>query len=330
MSGAGPLVCWLLSDGAPGHESQSEGVLDSLAGPQQRSRVLLKVRSEFWRRLGRVLLQLHLPLPWRLLTLAYELDIPAGAPPRLVVASGGNTLLACALIARHYGAVSVYSGTLKNYPAHSVDLVISVTPQPGNNLRLPVGPVPRVVSAVAELPPGEHLVLLVGGATREYPYSPADWRALAAGMRALSARSGRRWLLTTSRRTGTEAEDILAAELPADCIAERVFWGREPKRVLRDFLARGAQVFVTEDSLTMVGEAIWSARPVVSVGLAHAVPSDNDAEALAGFVRDGLLQRITCATLGEARLETGRRELPPMRANIDRTITALLQRKEAS
>lgn len=318
-------VVWVLTDGSPGHESQSQGVIDALRRPLRVEKIRLAVRSEFWRRLGRVLLQLHLPLPAWLLGASYEITLPAGPAPALIVASGGNTLLACALLARQRGAVSVYSGTLKNYPPHTVDLVISVTAQRAKrNLQLPIGPVPGEVSAVANTEPGEYLVMLIGGANREYPFSESDWRALVAGMCVLSQRSGKRWLVTTSRRSGEFVERLLAEELPAECVAERVLWGREPKRVVRDFLQRGAQIFVTEDSLTMVGEAIWSARPVVSIGLDHSSPSENDATALQGYVAAGLLQRVNCATLAAAQLRTGKQALPAVRERIEAAIENLL------
>lgn len=332
MAGAnndGAVRAWLLTDGTAGHESQSRGVLDALAAAQPVSveRVNMSVRSTTLRRLGRLLLQLRLPLPRWLLPAAFDIDLPATAPaPQLVVSSGGDTLLANALLARRYRARSVYSGTLKNYPAHTVDLVVSVTPQPArNNLVLALPPVPGEVSAVADLPPGKFLVLLVGGATREYPYSDADWQALVAAMVVLAQRSGRRWLVTTSRRSGDVVEKLLAEKLPPELVADCVLWGRAPRRVMRDFLGRAAQVFVTEDSLTMVAEAIWSARPVTSIGLAGSTPSANDAQALAGYEQAGLLARCTCATLAQAQLDRPLPQLPPVRAQIASALQQLLE-----
>ena len=53
-------VVWLLSDGAPGHLSQSRGIVDALQSvtPARTVIVPLKVRSSAWKRLGRFC------LPW--------------------------------------------------------------------------------------------------------------------------------------------------------------------------------------------------------------------------------------------------------------------------
>jgi hypothetical protein len=50
--------------------------------------------------------------------------------------------------------------------------------------------------------------------------------------------------------------------------------------VVRDFLAAASGVVVTEDSLTMVAESIYSGRPVAAVRPATARPNANDEGAL--------------------------------------------------
>ncbi|MBL8999122.1 MAG: hypothetical protein JNL44_17725, partial [Gemmatimonadetes bacterium] len=51
-----PLTVWLLSDGAPGHLSQSRGIVDALATRRmvETRTIELKIRSPFWKRLGRL------------------------------------------------------------------------------------------------------------------------------------------------------------------------------------------------------------------------------------------------------------------------------------
>ena len=53
-----PLSVWLLSDGAPGHLSQSRGIVDALATRREvkLTTIDLKLRSSMWKRLGRLCL----------------------------------------------------------------------------------------------------------------------------------------------------------------------------------------------------------------------------------------------------------------------------------
>jgi len=53
-------------------------------------------------------------------------------------------------------------------------------------------------------------------------------------------------------------------------LIDTVYFGKTPKPVVRDFLGRCHGVWVSEDSLTMVAEAIYSGRPVRSVRPRHA------------------------------------------------------------
>jgi mitochondrial fission protein ELM1 len=98
--------------------------------------------------------------------------------------------------------------------------------------------------------------ILIGGSSRTHRYAAEDWSALARGINELARRYGIRWLLSTSRRTGVEAERQLAREIDGGVIAEAVWYGREPKKSVGAFLAAADRIFVTQDSLTMMSEGL--------------------------------------------------------------------------
>jgi mitochondrial fission protein ELM1 len=329
-----PLVVWLLTDGAAGHESQSQGIVDALAeGRALRvERVSLKLRGGSRKRLARLALKLRLPLSARWLARLYDgLRLPDGRPG-LIVSSGGNTLAASAILARAHGVPNVYSGTPKGWPAHACDVVFTVVPAgTANNVVLALPPVPQAAVDVAATAPGDCLLLLIGGATAEYPFSDGDFRALVEGMVCLARQTGRRWLVTTSRRSGERVEDLLATQLPADIVADMVLFGRAPRRVMGEFLRRAAQVYVTEDSLSMVAEAIWSGRPACSIAPVQAAPGRNDRLALESYAAQGLLRRVTVpqfAAGDHPPLPAAAPALPPVRAQIRQVVETLLTKGE--
>lgn len=318
---------WVLSDGAPGHLSQSRGIVDALATrcDVQVTTLTLRVRSSVWKRLGRLLLPvISNQRVW--LSRTYDIDVPAGTP-QLIVSSGANTLLANALLARQTGAVNVYSGTLKGYAPSSYRCVFTVVPLgAGNNHVLPLPPAPGELTRALPYVMTEQrrIAVLVGGDGAGYVYTPEDWRQFARSLTQLAERHQARLLLTTSRRTGVEAEGLLREHIPLALLADAVWWSDAPRAVVRDFLAASSGVVVTEDSLTMVAESIYSARPVIAVSPPAATPNRNDAAALAAYVERGLLMRCGVGSLADATLDASAPVIPDVQAEIAGVLMPLL------
>lgn len=331
-STAAPLAVWLLSDGAPGHLSQSRGIVDALATRRAVAitTIELKVRSTLWKRLGRLALpRIRDAAGW--FRRIYGVAPPPGRPA-LIVSSGANTLLANALLARLHRVPNVYSGTLKGYDPAAFDCVFSVVPLGvASNHVLPLPPVPgELARPLPAAPDGERrIAVLVGGDGAGYAFKDEDWRAFAAGLAKLARRENARLLLTTSRRTGAAAEALLRAHLPAELIADAVWWSQAPRRVMRDFLAAAQAVVVTEDSLSMVAESLYSGRPVLSVAPAVAEPNANDGAALRGYVERGLLARSPIARLAYAAFPSRTAAIPDVQAEIAEVVLSLLERPAA-
>ncbi|MFU2486573.1 ELM1/GtrOC1 family putative glycosyltransferase [Thauera sp. WH-1] len=320
---------WILSDGAPGHLSQSRGVVDALATrlDLEVDTIPLKVRSPFWKRLGRLCLpRIRATRAW--LARIYDIAPPPGRPD-LIVSSGANTLLANALLARQHRAANVYSGTLKGYDPDSFDCVFTVVRLAGVacNLVLPLPPVPGELARPLPAPSTgtPRIAVLIGGDGAGYVFRDADWHALADGLAGLARREGAQLLLTTSRRTGAAAEAILRGALPPALLADAVWWEQAPRKVVRDFLATASAVVVTEDSLTMVAESIYSGRPVLSVSPATAAPNANDGAALEAYAERGLLARCPIAGLPSAALPPANPSLPDVQAEIAAALLPLLE-----
>lgn len=326
-----PLTVWLLSDGAPGHLSQSRGIADALATRRvvAVSTIELKVRSTLWKRLGRLALpRIRDAAGW--FRRIYGIAPPPGKPD-LIVSSGANTLLANALLGRLHRVPNVYSGTLKGYDPAAFDCVFSVVPLGAAcNHVLPLPPVPGELARPLPAPSGEApIAVLIGGDGAGYVFKDTDWQAFADGLATLARRENARLLLTTSRRTGAAAEALLRDRLPAELIADAVWWSQAPRKVMRDFLAAAQAIVVTEDSLSMVAESLYSGRPVLSVAPAVAQPNANDGAALQGYVERGLLARCPIAGLANAAFPARTAAIPDVQAEIAEVVLSLLERPAA-
>ncbi|MBN2751838.1 MAG: mitochondrial fission ELM1 family protein, partial [Rhodospirillaceae bacterium] len=105
------------------------------------------------------------------------------------------------------------------------------------------------------------IAVLVGGATKAFPFTEARATELGRSVAALAAMLGGRVMLTTSRRTGRGAEAALLSELPGSVWAYR--WGDAGENPYFGLLAWADIVVVTGDSMSMVSEACGTEKPVL-------------------------------------------------------------------
>jgi hypothetical protein len=105
------------------------------------------------------------------------------------------------------------------------------------------------------------IAALIGGATKDQPFSEGRAATLGKHLAALAAATGGQIMLTTSRRTGRAPEDALLAQLPPTTWAYR--WGDSGENPYFGFLAWADILIVTGDSMSMVSEACGTAKPVL-------------------------------------------------------------------
>jgi hypothetical protein len=109
--------------------------------------------------------------------------------------------------------------------------------------------------------PHPRVVLLVGGPVRATGLAPALAHRLGRQVAAMALERGGAVLATTSRRTGEEATDALAAGL-ARSLNVLYRWGEPGDNPYLGFLASADAIVVTADSVSMVSEACATGAPV--------------------------------------------------------------------
>jgi len=302
----------VLSDGQPGHYNQSQGVLQALRRirPVEASWFRVGLRLGLARNLLRGALNRSRPPRWLWpLRLACSFDALPGPECDLIVSAGGKTSFANAWLAALLKVPNLYAGSLRGLSAQRFSVVLTLEPLAGaaSNLVVPLPPcavdADQVEQQGAALrgrlgSPGQrYWTLLLGGDGAGYRYAKADWLALAQLVSALAARHGIRWLVASSRRTGQHAETLLQAHMDAAAVAATC-WYQEADDYPRDaWLGAAERLFVTEDSMTMLTEAVCALRPVHSLRPAGAAPGPRYAEALQRFAGRGFLCRHSIAEL---------------------------------
>ena len=101
------------------------------------------------------------------------------------------------------------------------------------------------------------VVLLIGGSNPAFVHDEGARQRMVEIIGHLKA-AGARILASTSRRTDPETTEVIRTALAG----EGVLYAGEGPNPYRDFLAAADEILVTEDSITMAGEAIATGRPV--------------------------------------------------------------------
>ncbi len=322
-----PLHVWVLSDNRPGHYNQSRGIVTALTGlrPVEQHWLNLDLRLGLVRNPMRLLLNhLATPPPVSWLGLFYAMPALPQAPCDLVVSTGGRTSFANAWLARRMHARNIFAGSLRRLSPALFDLVLTLEPlRPAapNNLVLDLPPSAVDVSQLHRdglALRAEHglngqavWTIMLGGDGAGYRYRDKDWRQLAQLLERLGEQHGIRWLLVSSRRTGRAAERLVGEGIDSRYIAASCWYREGAADGVAACMGAADRVFVTEDSMTMLTEAIYSRRPVVSLRPAAVAPTSRYAGMIDRFAAKGWICRYAIEDLA-----TGRQTLGDKQCNV--------------
>jgi uncharacterized protein len=239
-----PLVAWYLTDGKPGHENQSLGLLEALA--------------------RQVPVQIHtLPVPpalrallgWGVGIFPWARHLP---DPNLIVGAGHATHIPLLAARRARGGRVVVLMRPSLSPAW-YDLCL--VPEhdgiaPTAHILPTHGVLNRIISGGVHA--SKQGLILLGGPSRHYKWDPQD---ILRQVKAIVAQGREhQWILSTSRRTPLS---LLAALHTLGFANLTVFsYGKTPPGWVAEQLALAGQVWVSEDSVSMVYEALTSGAAV--------------------------------------------------------------------
>lgn len=261
------LTIWLLCDGKPGHENQSLGLAEAMARQIPCVIHTISIAGKSWLR-------------------GLAATSPEGTPlptPDFIIAAGHATHFALLWLARKHQAKSIVL-MRPSLPMSWFDLCIAPAhdfpkPPQRENLIITRGALNRISAPVSAEKSSK--LILIGGPSATHGWDgPALLESLAA-----VASSGA-WRLTNSRRTPPGLMDEIRKRLPH---IELFPHEDTDPQWLPTQLASAAEVWVTEDSVSMVYEALSSGA---SVGLLPVPRLKSDSRVLSGLEQltaDGFL-----------------------------------------
>lgn len=258
-------VCWIITDGKVGMESQCLGLAEALGLVPLVKRTRLRWP---WRHLGPTLIR-SVPR-WGLSPLGDDLGGPL---PDILIGSGRQSVLPSLLVRRLSGGAAFrIQIQAPGIDPGNFDVVIvpSHDRLRGANVLVTRGALHRVdagrlaaarehFAARLDTLPHPRIAVLVGGGNDVFRLTPAVTARLAEDLAALARREAGSLLVTPSRRTGRESTAILRDRLAG--IPGEV-WDGSGENPYFGYLAHADAIIVTEDSVNMISEAAATGKPV--------------------------------------------------------------------
>ncbi len=301
----------LLREKKPGHAHQVEGIARLLSQMQPANLVRVEVKPSWWAdarirgwflRLVRVRDKAGVRA---LIKTLYNIDLDALPKADVVIASGRPTAALGILLRQYFDARLVYSGYASGPRRSEIDLQLVNAPGQGDGRIVDITPLPGLIDAEQFRAPktiatrddlkGAEAALMIGGDSHPHRYVDREWEQIADLLRDTHEKLGLRWRVSTSRRSPRYVADLMTALEGGGIVEEFIDYQLSGPASGNDLF--GADVLVvTEDSLSMLSEAMAAGRPVVSLRPAR-VRENEDTKIVAYQISQGWIASVPIAEL---------------------------------
>ena len=338
-----PLTALLLADAKPGHYHQAEGVIAAIGRLRPVTTIRLEVRRRFVVPTRTLLQLVNLGAsPALILRLGFGIRADQLPAADVVVSAGGETLAANAAAAKVLGAANIFCGRLRRLAPEHVKLVIVSLERlgelPNHMVSLPPsaidsGPATATCNGAGvrfgRANPPARVGVLIGGNSGALRYGTEDWLQLTRFLHDAHRSHGLHWLAATSRRSGTFIGDALAAmaakkESGLDTFIDFRTVGAG---TLPQIFAAADAILCTDDSTTMISEAVGARLPVVSVAPAASMLEPREAEYRALLASEGWYRSLALSQLTPDTFLAALEEIAPRTSSqLDELAAAVSQR----
>jgi|MDTB01.3.fsa_nt_gb mitochondrial fission protein ELM1 len=267
-------LCWLKDD-KPGHLTKIRGLIKALSAVSEVTVVecYVRWRPKFMRRV-----LAFIPIFRKKYPLHYFMKLPHDSTAfDLIVSAGGATELPNARMSKLFDAQNIYLGSLRICDSSEFSLLPRIDgSQDARVMRMTIVP-SELSRSKADLEAkrvfpqslGKTWTVLIGGDGSGISWTVDDWVGLAIGVIRSAHEAGVKLIVTTSRRTGRIGEEALKAKFEASGLLASAVWYGEgltnQSPSLNAMIGHSELVCVTEDSASMVNEAVASGRPVLTL-----------------------------------------------------------------
>jgi mitochondrial fission protein ELM1 len=274
----------VIKDDKPGHYNQTEGLILQLKEVYTEVNIEyieIEIKSKLLRKFLRVLLNNFTSFFQKKKNLHYlsffykSFKLPENKPD-LVLSTGGNTSNFNVWITKAYNCKNILNGALRGLKEELFTYITTVVDL-GYKNQIILDVAPSIITTKKLYDSSQEFInekkidttktyysLLIGGNGSGYSYDNEFFDDLINFVKKISLEQNISWLITTSRRTPLENEIKLQKELENHS-SYFVAYNLKEEKVLLPFFALSKKIFVTEESASMISEAISSCKPVFTI-----------------------------------------------------------------
>ena len=305
----------VIKDDKPGHYNQTEGlvlILKEIYSNSNIEYIDIEIKNKISRKILRFLLNRFPKLfkdikSFRYLKYFYKKFSIPKIKPDLIISTGGNTSNFNAWLALSYNSKNFLNGALRGLKEELFTYVTTVIDL-GYKNQIILDVAPNTITKEKLLEKSiefsklhnldmnkKYYSLLIGGDGAGYKYNDKFYDDLIDFVEKVSKEENIKWLITTSRRTPLTAENKLEEKLK-NYSSYFVSYNKKEEKVLLAFFGLSETIFVTEESSSMISEAISSGKNVFTLGSEYSNLDENYKKILDKFESNDFITRIHLKT----------------------------------
>ena len=288
----------ILSDNLDGHYNQSIGIAEILKDSLELSYTIIdvKLKNNFLRglkyklikNLSRNLNESNIKI---ILSFFEVIDLTEFD---LLISTGGKLTVLNAALAKKYNIKNIHNGSLRGIPDgyFSANLLLGEGFEKNSNNIKTILP-PNRFNPLKHLRTNNKVLFLIGGDGSGYKYKKKDFFKLFNQIIKYSHDSGKTPIIVTSRRTKKSHEQLIKEYLHDYLDSNSVWFHSGIGRTnLSNIFKLVDEIFVTEDSSSMIAESISSGLHVYTIAPKRVKKNKDYLEMLYKYERMGFIKRL--------------------------------------
>ena len=311
----------LITDGKPGHENISKGIIQQIQQYHKIDvvKVSAKLRSSIFKRILRFCLNrcsFWKRKRWFIALFYKDALLQSISSADLIISTGGSTSFLNIMLKYLLGVPNIYCSSLRGLnPEHFTKTVSLVSHGYKNEIVVNMAPLffPDNQKAVLQFKEHYHICdedivwsILIGGRTKDYPFRKEDIEILLKNILFLAEKENAKLCITTSRRTAEDIEEGIEKIIRSygkERVVKTVLYRRKPEKVMGVFLAVSNRIFVTEDSGSMITESVLSRKNVYTLKPKNSVPKGIYQNFIKKLTEEHLIVSVPIPDLSSRTLE---------------------------
>ena len=287
----------ILSDGLDGHINQSIGIAEMLKESVKSSYKVIDVKLKYSlfrglqyiyiKNLSKRLTDRHIEI---ILSFFKKIDL---SDYELIISTGGKLSVFNAAVSKKYNKKNIHNGSLRGIPSAYFSVSLALKTKNNNSSNIETILPPNRFSPIKHNRKKNKSLFLIGGNGSGYKYKKEDFFELCQQIKKYSIDSGKIPVIVTSRRT-KKSHELLIKDYLKDYRDDKSVWFHSGlgKINLSNVFKLVDEIFVTEDSTSMISESISSGLRVFTIAPKRVKKDKDNLKILYRYEKMGFIKRL--------------------------------------